>query len=297
MKRLGAAACVALAGTVALVGAATPAAAQIGALAAAAAVSGAGSAAGDDYALSGAPIFSESGLILTEGWSANAFGVSVMSTQTFSDGQFSDDFETTISQMTIGAFLSVGDRAMIGAVLEPYLSLEQVRLSDDASASASGLGNLTLFGKLSLTESANGRTRLAATASVELPTGDEMVSSSATSFSAGVGASHQLDAKTSVHGGGSVNVAGGTDGVDGSTGVGFSGAVVRQLSPRGWLAGELLASAGDGEWQLLLAPAGRIRANDKLFVDLGLAFALASSEGIVPIDLGFAAGITYVPGS
>jgi len=289
-------ACATLMGAVALGGVAVvPAAGQIGAIAAAAAVSG-GAASDSEYALSGAPVFAESGLILTEGWSANAFGIATTTTLPFVNtlGQ-SDELEFNLSSFTVGAFAAVGERAMVGAVFAPVVSGEVVRLSDNQSNSLSGLGDLTLLGRLSVTESADGATRVAASASVTLATGDDGISSGATVGGLGVGVSHQLDPKTSVHGGGSVSFIGAPDGGESASGVGFSGAVVRQVSPSGWISGELLGAAGGGEWELILAPAGRIRANDKIFIDLGLAFGLATSDGGQPLDVGFAAGITYVP--
>lgn len=298
MTRFGAAGWVALASAVAFAGAATPAAGQIGAIAAAAAVSGANQTG--EYALSGAPVFSESGLILTEGWTANGFGVSTTQTVPFFDGFMTDEYEFTATQVTVGAFAAVGERAMIGAVLSPYVSGE-FTFSDNDTRSVSGLGDLSIIGRIALTESADGRTRLAASGSVLAAIGDEEVSSGTTGGSAGLGVSHQLDARTSVHGGGSVSFSSDdsdTQDIDeGGSGFSFSGAVVRQVSPTAWISGELLGSAASGEWIMTLAPAGRIKANDNMFIDLGLAFGLASSDGAIPLDVGLAAGFTYVPGS
>ena len=128
----------------ALLGGAAPAAGQIGALAAAAAAAG----AGGEYALAGAPVFAESGLVLTEGWAAGAFGV--MQSTTYPSGGFNDqEYELTSSTLAVSAFVAAGPRAMLGAVFNPYISAEAT--SGGETDSASGAGNLTAFGKFALT--------------------------------------------------------------------------------------------------------------------------------------------------
>lgn len=269
---------------------------QIGALAAAAAAAGgeAGSGTGE-YALAGAPIFAESGLVLNQGWALGAFGVTTGTSIDFSDPQGgSGTLDFTVTSLSLGGFAAVGERAMVGAVLVPYASAEVS--FGGASVSASGLGDLTLFGKLSLSEGP--RTRLAATASVLLPVGDDDVSDGSTSFAVGVGASHVLDPRTSLHGGLSLGFASSDsdeEGDDSSTTVGFNGALVRNLSERAWLSGELLGNASGGAWSVLLAPGFRYRAGEQLFVDVGLAFGILSSDDVEPLDYGLAAGVTWVP--
>lgn len=275
----------------ALLGGAGPAAGQIGALAAAAAAAG----AGGEYALAGAPVFAESGLVLDQGWSGGAFGVLTSQGATFFDGfGGSIDGDVTQTSLSTGAFVAAGERAMLGAILNPYVSTEVS--AGGGSASVSGLGNLSLMGKLALTRS--GATRVAATASVTLPTGDEEVVSQTTSVSAGLGVSRRLDATTSLHGGAALTFTGDDEdtGAEGGTGFGFNGAVVKQLNPKTWLSGEFLGSSFDGAWQVLLAPGARFRAGERLFIDVGLAFGALSSDDVEPIDYGIAVGATLIPG-
>lgn len=263
---------------------AAPAAGQIGALAVAAAAAG----SGGEYALAGAPVFSESGLVLAEGWAAGAFGVTTSTGVTFHDG-FGGSVAGDLGQTTLssGAFAAVGGRAMVGAVLHPYVAVEAS--ARGLTESYSGLGSLTLVGKVALTPAQP--TQVAAGLSVALPTGDDEVAPQATAVAAGLGVSRPLDSRTSLHGGLSLTFVGD----DGGTSVGFNGAVVRQLSPSAWLSGEALGSAFDGEWQLLLAPGFRLRANDRVFIDAGVAFGALSSDGAAPIDYGVALGVTLVP--
>lgn len=269
---------------------AAPAAGQIGALAVAAAAAG----SSGEYALAGAPVFSESGLVLDQGWSVGAFGVVTNTGTTFFD-PFGGSAEGDIARSSVstGGFVAVGERAMVGAVLNPYTATEFS--AGGLSETVSGLGNLTLVGKLALTPA--GPTRLAATLSVALPTGDEEVVSQATDITAGLGASHPLDALTSLHGGLSLTFAGDDEdrGIEGGTTIGFNGAVVRQLNAKTWLSGEMLGSAFDGDWQVLLAPGLRFRAGERLFLDAGVAFGALSSDDANPIDYGLAIGATLIP--
>lgn len=275
----------------AFLGGAGPAAGQIGALAAAAAAAG----AGGEYALAGAPVFAESGLVLNEGWSGGAFGVMTSQGVTLFDGFGGTlDGEITQTSLSTGVFVAAGERAMLGAILNPYVSAEYS--AGGFSETFSGLGNLSLLGKLALTSS--GATRVAGTVSVSLPTGDEDVVSQQTSVSAGLGASRQLNATTSLHGGAALTFTSDDEdlGVEGGTGFGFNGAVVKQLNPKAWLSGEFLGSSFDGAWQVLLAPGARFRAGERLFIDVGLAFGALSSDDVEPIDYGFAVGATFIPG-
>jgi hypothetical protein len=274
------------------------ASAQIGALAAAAAAAGGGGAgeAGAEYALAGAPVFAESGLVLTSGWALGGFGVVTGNSSDIPDGFGAvDAADLTVSSLSMGGFAAVGERAMVGAVLVPYSSAE---LSfRGTTQSVSGLGDLNLFGKVALTEGP--RTRLAATGSITLPVGDDDISSGSTSLSVGVGASHVLDPRTSLHGGVALGFSSsdtdspGTD--ESSTLIGFNGAVVRAMSDRLWLSGEFLGNASGGAWSVLLAPGLRYRAGEGLFVDVGLATGLLSSDDVDPLDYGLAAGVTWVP--
>lgn len=265
---------------------------QIGALAAAAAA--AGGEAGGEYALAGAPIFAESGMVLDQGWALGAFGVTTGTSMDFSDPQGgSGTLDVSVTSLSLGGFAAVGERAMVGAVLVPYASAE-VSIGN-SSASSSGLGDLNLFGKLALSEGP--RTRLAATASVGLPVGEDDVSAGSTTLSVGVGASHVLDPRTSLHGGVALGFSSSDSEDEGGDGtlVGFNGAVVRSLSERAWLSGELLGNSTGGAWSVLLAPGFRYRAQEQLFVDVGLAFGLLSSDDVEPLDYGLAAGVTWVP--
>jgi hypothetical protein len=274
--------------------------AQIGALAAAAAAAGGGGGSeGSEgsYALAGAPVFAESGLVLNQGWALGGFGVSTGTSSDVPDGFGGTvSAELSVNTLSMGAFAAVGERVMLGAVLVPYSAAELT--AGQFTNSASGLGDLTLLGKAALTQGP--RTRLAATASVRLPVGDEEVASASTTLSVGVGASHVLDARTSVHGGlalGFTSTDSDTPGAeDGSTtGVGFNGAVVRSVSETLWLSGELLGNSAGGAWSVLLAPGLRYRAGEGLFVDVGLATGLLSSDDVEPLDYGLAAGVTWVP--
>lgn len=275
----------------AFLGGAAPASAQIGALAAAAAAAGSG-----EYALAGAPIFSESGLVLTEGWAVGAFGVTQRTTYSASDGFEEFDFEFTQTNLAVGAFFAAGDRAMLGAVLNPYVSAEST--VDGFSGSSSGLGNLTAFGKLALTT--EGSTRVAATASVELPTGDEEVASTTSTVSVGLGASRALASDLSIHGAAEFSLLQDDEDTrnfdEGGNIFSLDGAVVKQLNPKAWLSGEVLASFSDGEYQVLLAPGARFQAGERVYIDVGLALGALSSDAIEPIDYGLAIGATLIPG-
>ena len=274
------------------------ASAQIGALAAAAAAAGGGGSgeAGAEYALAGAPVFAESGLVLTSGWALGGFGVVTGNSSDISDGFGGvDAADLTVSSLSLGGFAALGGRAMVGAVLVPYSSAE---LSfQGTTQSVSGLGDLNLFGKVALTEGP--RTRLAATGSITLPVGDDDISSGSTSLSVGVGASHVLDPRTSLHGGVALGFTSSDTDVpgadDSSTLIGFNGAVVRAMSDRLWLSGEFLGNASGGAWSVLLAPGLRYQAGEGLFVDVGLATGLLSSDDVDPLDYGLAAGVTWVP--
>lgn len=284
-----------LGGLVLLPGAAS---AQIGALAAAAAAAGGGGSAeaGAEYALAGAPIFAESGLVLTSGWALGGFGVATGNSSDVPDGFGGvDSADLSVSSLSLGGFAAVGERAMVGAVLIPYSAAE---LSFQGNTqSVSGLGDLSLFGKVALTEGP--RTRLAATGSITLPVGDDEISGGSTSLSVGVGASHVLDPRTSLHGGLALGFTSTDEEVTGDDGsstlIGFNGAVVRAVSERLWLSGELLGNASGGAWSVLLAPGLRYRAGEGLFVDVGLATGLLSSDDVDPLDYGLAAGVTWVP--
>lgn len=274
---------------------------QIGALAAAAAAaggsSGEGGSANSEYALAGAPIFAESGLVLNRGWALGAFGVATGTSSELSDGfggTVTADF--TVSSLSMGGFAAVGERVMLGAILVPYSAAELT--AGQFNNSASGVGDLTLLGKASLTQGP--RTRLAGTASVRIPVGDETVSSPATTLSLGVGASHVLDPRTSLHGGLALAFTSSdsdTPGAEdtGSTGVGFNGAVVRSLSEKLWVSGELLGNSAGGSWSVLLAPGLRYRAGEGLFLDVGLATGILSSDDVDPLDYGLAVGLTWAP--
>ena len=200
-----------------------------------------------------------------------------------------------MNSLSVGGFTAVGERAMLGAVLVPYTSAEAS--SGGLTDSFSGLGDLTLFGKLALTEGPG--TRLAATASILLPVGDDEISGGSTSFSLGVGASHVLDPRTSLHGGVAVGFSSSDSDSPGDEGsdtlLGFNGAVVRNVSERLWLSGELLGNSAGGAWSVLLAPGLRYRAGEGLFVDVGIATGILSSDDVEPLDYGLAAGITWVP--
>lgn len=296
MSRLrGALAPLLLGGLVLLPGGAS---AQIGALAAAAAAAGGGGSgeAGAEYALAGAPVFAESGLVLTSGWALGGFGVATGTSSDIADG-FGGvaTAELSVSSLSLGAFAAVGERAMVGAVLVPYTAAE---LSfQGTTQSVSGLGDLNLFGKVALTEGP--RTRLAATGSIQLPVGDDDISSGSSSLSVGVGASHVLDPRTSLHGGVALGFSSSDEDIPGEDGsstlIGFNGAVVRAVSERLWLSGEFLGSASGGAWSVLLAPGLRYRAGEGLFVDVGLATGILSSDDVEPLDYGLAAGVTWVP--
>lgn len=275
----------------ALLGGAAPAAGQIGALAAAAAAAG----AGGEYALAGAPVFSESGLVLNDGWSVGAFGVTQSTSYSAFDGFNEFDVDYTATNLAVGAFFAAGDKAMIGAVINPRVSAEFS--SGGLSESTSGLGNMTVSGKFAL--SSGGSSQLAATASVELPVGDEDLTSQTATISVGLGASKQLAADLSLHGGASIGMTmddGDTQFDEGGTALSFSGAVVKQLNPKAWLSGELLGSSFDGEYQVLLAPGARFRAGERVFIDVGLAIGALSSDAVDPIDYGLAIGATLIPG-
>ena len=275
----------------ALLGGAAPAAGQIGALAAAAAAAG----AGGEYALAGAPIFAESGLVLNDGWSAGAFGVTQSTTYTAFDGFNEVDVEFTATNLAVGAFFAAGEKAMIGAVLNPRVSGKFSSMG--VSESVSGLGNMTVSGKFAL--SSGSSSQVAATASVELPIGDEDLTSQTATVSIGLGASKQLAADLSLHGGASVGLTlddGDTQFEEGGTALSFAGAVVKQLNPKAWLSGELLGSSFDGEYQVLLAPGARFRAGERIFIDVGLAIGALSSDAVDPIDYGLAIGATLIPG-
>lgn len=270
---------------------AAPAAGQIGALAVAAATAG----SSGEYALAGAPVFSESGLVLDQGWSAGAFGVTTSTGTTFFDGfGGAIDGDVTRSSLSTGVFAAVGERAMIGAVVSPWISAEAS--AGGQSQSVSGVGNLDIVGRLALTP--DSPTRLAAGVTVTLPTGDEAVVAQTSAVTGSLGASHPLDASTSLHGGVSLTVTSDDEdsGFEGGTSIGFTGAVVKQLNPRTWLSGEFLGSSADGAWQVLLAPGLRFRAGERIFIDAGLAFGALSSDDVEPIDYGLAIGATLIPG-
>lgn len=265
--------------------------AQIGALAASAAVVTADGT--EEYVFAGAPVFADNGLVLQEKWSAGAFATN----QEFT---FPSGVTLAVTGFSFGAFAAVGSSGMVGVSIQPVV---QTSLENDfASAEESGTGNLGLYGKAVVHEA--GATQIAVSGRAFIPMADPFGQARSTFFG-GIGFSHQRDAKTSIHGGAGLAVTAESDGIgdqanstpiEGTTGFSANAAIVRQLSPKAWLSGEFLASAGSDVWEVSVAPALRLRAGERVFVDLGVAIGALESDDSIPMDYAFALGATYVPG-
>jgi len=252
-------------------------------------------------ALDSAPILSESGLVLEDGWAVNSFVSSYEVNSLITDGFTIDDLVLTSTALSLSGVIAPSPDFMLGATLRPYLSVsaESQAFGNDED---SGTGDASIFAKYRLHQSDDGRTSVAATGAVSLPIGSDnsdsgglMFGQYGASFGATAGVSHRLadGSPLSLHG--SLGFTVPTDEMDGEAVVNFSGAGVYRTSPKFALSGEVLGASSDGEYIVNLAPGGRITAGSNFLVDLALALNVASSSDVSPFEYGFFLGGTYIP--
>lgn len=272
--------------------------AQVGgiSIAAVAAASGTNTGGGDGFV--GTPIFSESGYVLPEGWAGNVSVSALGFAGMVNDGLTTLDWELSQTSMNLGAYAAVGSRGMVGVAV-PYVTAEST-VDGVTVGEGSGLGDLTLFGKAQLANSADGRTTFGASAAVSLGTGSEEVSSGETAFGVTGAVSHQLDGQTSLHGSLGVSTQTAEEG-DAPTNLDVTVAGVRRVSEKAWVSGELLTTrisqGGFSGTVVNLAPGVRFLAGEGVFVDIGAAINLSAPDGSLPLDYAFAVGLTYFPGA
>lgn len=264
------------------------ASAQAGAVGAAVAVGG-----GVENAHSSAPIQSEHALTLGTGRTAFTVHAGLTSGSVGSNASFE------VIQTLIGGFYGVSDDLTIGAILFPVtnISLDVTDPTSGASfsESGSGVGDLSLYGKYALGESADGRTSFAAIASLELPTagtadlGGTPISLGLDGVAIGIGGavSHRASS-SSFHG--SAQLAIPTSDLDGDAFVRLGGAAVFGVSDRVGLSGEVLANVGS-ETQFTGGPGVRFQASDNVFLDVAALFLLGSSISEDPFDYGLVVGL------
>jgi len=268
------------------------ASAQAGAVGAAVAVGG-----GIENAHVGAPIQSEHARTLGAGRTSFAVygGLTTGSAAAVPGVDVSFDFLQTV----LGGFYGVSDDFTIGAILFPVnrVSVTATNTSTGASASESGsaIGDLSLYGKYRLGESADGRTSFAAIGRLQLPTAGEAdfggtpVTLGLSGVGIGVGgAVSHLSNNSSFHASALLGIP--TDDSDGDPSVGLSGAVVFGVSDRVGLSAEVLASLGD-ETQFTGGPGVRFQASDNVFLDAAALFLIGSSVDQNPFDYGLLFGL------
>jgi len=262
---------------------AVPAAAQIGVIGGVpgGAVSGAGAA-------SRAPLFGESGLVLGRGgWSLAGYAGYTRGSVDFVISEV--DFSFT--QILVGGFYGIADKAMVGAILFPH-NIVSVK-TDFGDADESGMGDAQLYGKLQLVSSSSGNTTLAAIANVNLPIGSEEFGASGAIIGLRGAVSHSLQT-VSLHG--NFGVAFPTDDEDGETTLLFGGAAVFAASPAVGLGAELIGSStsfsGERYTTIDLAPMARFRVGQRAHLDAGVQFNVSSSFDPNPFDYALVAGFT-----
>lgn len=265
------------------------ASAQAGAIGAAVAVGG-----GVDNAHVGAPVLTEHAGTLAEGtWALSLHGG--YTSGGIGIGTTSVDF--TFIQSVVGAFYGFTDDLTFGAILFPYnsVSFDVSDGTESVSESGSAIGDLALYGKYRLSESADGRTAFAAIAQVQLPTagdadvGGLMVPMGLEGVALGLGGavSHRQD-NSSFHA--SALLAVPTDDADGDPSVNLGAAGVFGLSDRIGVSGEAVVGIGD-ETAFEVGPGIRIQASDNVFLDAAALFLVGTSSDADPYDWGLAFGV------
>jgi hypothetical protein len=188
-----------------------------------------------------APVFIQSGLLApAKSWSVSAF--SGYTSGGFAAGVEQVDFSVT--QLLFGGTYSPNAKLTLGAFVFPYNRVSAA--SSAASVDDSGMGDAEVSAKFGLLSAADGKTALAAVASVGLPIGDEDFGSSGARLSAGAGLTHALE-RVTLHAAAGVLIP--TDDADGETTITFGGALTYGATPALSLGAEVLGSTAGVEGQ------------------------------------------------
>lgn len=247
-----------------------------------------------------APMLSESGLVLGDGYAINAFVSTYEVNSLISDGITIEDLVLTSTALSVSGVFALSPDLMLGASISPYVSVTGE--SQSFSDSDSGNGDASIFAKYRVHRSEDGRTSVAATGMLTLPIGADnseqgglKFGQNGVSIGATAGVSHRLagGSPVSVHGSFGVTVP--TDDLDGDAVMNFSGAGVYRTSPKFAISGEVLGAMSNGEYLVNLAPGGRITASNNFLVDVAFAINLASSLDVSPFEYGFFLGGTFIP--
>ncbi|MCA9736652.1 MAG: transporter [Gemmatimonadetes bacterium] len=271
-------------------GASAPLSAQLGAIGAATGAA----AVSTEEGINSAPLLSESGLVLGDGWAVNA-GFSLVETEVLLFDGFGGSEQATFSStgLSVSGVFAPNPDLMLGATITPYLGV--MLESPSGSSDDSGRGDASLFAKYRAWRSQDGRSSFAATGSVRLPVASDGFGQEGASVGASGAISHRLGGGSPLTLHGSLGFSVPTNEDDGVTAVNFSGAGVYRTSERFAFSGELLGASADGEYIVNLAPGARISAGQNWLVDLALAFNVGTSLEVSPFDYGFFVGGNYVP--
>jgi hypothetical protein len=260
-----------------------PVAAQIGAIGGAP-----GGAAAGSQATSRAPLFGESGMVMGRGaWSFGAYAGYTSGSVDFVISEVNFSY----TQILVGGFYGVTDKATIGAILFPH---NMVSIDTElGNADESGMGDAQLYGKLQLASSADGNTTVAAIANISLPIGSDGFGANGAILGLRGAVSHSLE-NVSLHGNFGVGFP--TDDEDGETTLFFGGAAVFAASPTVGIGAELIGSSasfgGERFTTIDLAPMARFRVGQRAHIDAGLQFNVSSSFDPNPFDYALVAGFT-----
>lgn len=241
--------------------------------------------------LESAPIFSPSALVLPRG------GVSVGGNALWVayDEDAFEGADVSGAQLSGGVAFGLTDRITVGAAI-PWASVTAE--AGGEKADASGLLDLSVFGRARLWTSPGGRTDLAALASVTVPTasGDFDVEGvdRGSDVTLGGAATHRLE-RGSLHGSVSYTIAGDVDvegigSVSGNDVVGLTGAVVYPAAEAVSITGEVgVAVPDEGDTAASLAGGVRWLATPGVFVDAGALVPLSESA----VSAAFLVGLTW----
>lgn len=243
---------------------------QVGAFGAAAALGAQG-----ESAHAGAPVLTESALVLGQGRTSFSAVGGLTSGSVTSPGGTAD---WTYFQLLLSGFIAPAEDLMVGAILSTVNSV-----SFDGFEGSSGVGDLTLYGKYRI--GGDAETDLSAIGRVILPTGADGFGQNNVAFGGGLAVSRQTN-NGSLHAAGFLGVP---TGDDGDAFVNLSGAAVFGVTDRIGVSGEASLIAGSDTF-FSIGPAIRFRASDNVFLDGGIMIPLVTPDG-TDSDFGLLFGV------
>lgn len=257
-----------------------------------------------------APMFTESAVVHEAGgFSAGAYFAWFLLDEDEFFGEGAEDVSISAFETGFGAVFGVTDRITLGATV-PYLSTSIEAGGEDSDVS--GIGDLDIFGRAQLWNSANGATRLAALGTVTLATADdgffedefEIEVDRSPSYRLGGGVSHDAG-RASVHGSVQYTFAGDVEvegfEADGTDVLSFTGAGVVEARPGLLLIAEAQVDSyrvedegdlieDDDDTETTVAAGVRWSASPNLFLDGAVGLPL-SDDTVTAVLI---AGLTWM---